>query len=279
MADDLDDFFNDIEEAEAGAVKEDDDDDELAVEPTDAIKLEEPAAKRPKTVGAVAAASAPVRPKGLVVAAASSAVIRKPIPTSSNHNNNNEEDQRFHHSYSASNSSSTSFNNQPSLPVGPPPPPPPPPPLPPLPPGNAPNLNGMNHNDNKQPKKPVKRMAAGKVWVDATLDEWPENDFRIFCGNLDASVTDAQLHDHFATKYASLAKVKVVKDGAGQPKGFGFVSFLQPLDCAKAIREMDQTWLGSRPIRVKRSDWQDRNLNQVRKKNKKEWKKQKRLGM
>jgi RNA recognition motif-containing protein len=65
----------------------------------------------------------------------------------------------------------------------------------------------------------------------------------------------------------------------GGSKGFGFVSFLQPLDSAKAIREMDQTWLGSRPIRIKRSDWKDRNLNQVIKKNKRENKKKKRFGL
>ena len=114
--------------------------------------------------------------------------------------------------------------------------------------------------------------------MDPTLDEWPENDFRIFCGNLDKGVTDQQLQDHYK-KYASLAKAKVVKDAKGISKGYGFVSFLQPLDCAKAIRETDQTWLGSRPIRVKRSDWKDRNLNQVLKQNKKQEKKRKRLGL
>jgi RNA recognition motif-containing protein len=121
-------------------------------------------------------------------------------------------------------------------------------------------------------------MAAGKVWIDPTLDDWPDNDFRVFCGNLDRSTTEAQLFDHF-NKYASIAKTKIVKDPMGTSKGFGFVSFLQPLDCAKSIREMDQTWLGSRPIRVKRSDWKDRNMNQVMKKNKKEKKQNKRRGV
>ena len=113
----------------------------------------------------------------------------------------------------------------------------------------------------------MKRTVAGKTWVDPTLLDWPENDFRIFVGNLDPTITDAQLHAHFS-KYASLAMSKVVVEG-GNSKGYGFVSMLQPLDCAKALREMDQTWLGSRTIRVKRSDWKDRNRNQVNKKKKK----------
>ena len=33
-------------------------------------------------------------------------------------------------------------------------------------------------------------MIAGEVWEDETMDSWPENDFRIFCGNLGNEVTD-----------------------------------------------------------------------------------------
>ena len=108
-------------------------------------------------------------------------------------------------------------------------------------------------------------MAAGKVWTDSNLAEFPANDFRIFVGNLDSAISETQLYDHF-NKYDSIAMAKIVKDGQGSSKGYGFVSFMSPLCCAKAIREMDQTWLGSRPIRVKRSDWKDRNANQVKKK-------------
>lgn len=35
----------------------------------------------------------------------------------------------------------------------------------------------------------VVRQAAGKRWVDTTLVEWPENDFRIFVGNLGNEVS------------------------------------------------------------------------------------------
>ena len=151
-------------------------------------------------------------------------------------------------------------------------------------------------------------MAAGKVWVDPTLDEWPENDFRIFVGNLDKTVTDQQLYDHYYPRYPSLLKAKIVCDTKQLPpqpsstpssagngnnggggynnnnnnfnsKGYGFCSFQDPLDCAKAIRETDQSWLGSRPIRVKRSEWKDRNFNQVLKKTKKQQKQRERRGL
>jgi hypothetical protein len=35
-------------------------------------------------------------------------------------------------------------------------------------------------------KAPVKRSAAGVEWEDQTMADWPENDFRLFVGNLGA---------------------------------------------------------------------------------------------
>ena len=34
------------------------------------------------------------------------------------------------------------------------------------------------------------RKAAGTIWEDPTLDEWPDNDYRIFCGDLGNEVSD-----------------------------------------------------------------------------------------
>ena len=36
----------------------------------------------------------------------------------------------------------------------------------------------------KEDKNPTLRKAAGLVWEDKSLVEWPENDYRIFVGNL-----------------------------------------------------------------------------------------------
>jgi hypothetical protein len=255
MADDLDDFFSDVAEVEAKvAIEEDetkepptkkqkseDDMDDFfndvdeAAEKAEEEETKEPPSKKPKISG-------PIRPRGMVVAASSSVVLNKPKPA---------EEEVL---------TNSSINNQPTPAIPPPPPPPPP----------QPTSNTMSTSTQQQqqqsnkPQKPIKRMAAGKVWEDPSLAEWPDNDFRIFCGNLDVTTTDTQLHDHF-NKYPSIARSKVVKDANGNGKGFGFVSFLSPLCCAKSIREMDQTWLGSRPIRVKRSDWKDRNASQVKK--------------
>eukprot|EP00533_Pseudo-nitzschia_delicatissima_P001492 CAMPEP_0116077644 /NCGR_PEP_ID=MMETSP0327-20121206/174_1 /TAXON_ID=44447 /ORGANISM="Pseudo-nitzschia delicatissima, Strain B596" /LENGTH=293 /DNA_ID=CAMNT_0003568127 /DNA_START=58 /DNA_END=939 /DNA_ORIENTATION=+ len=287
MADDLDDFFDEIEEAVAEVTEKG----EAAVPETttagstvittdgqskptekdivDAKPTEdsaEPPAKRIK----VAVASAPARPKGAVVAASaassSTTVAKKaqqpqqpiapPPPPPIQHSSSNND--RY---FGPGSKTSTNLPPLPSMPPLPPGPPPPP-----------------STSTTKNSNKPVVRMAAGKSWVDNTLSDWPENDFRIFVGNLGAEVDDPALLQHFQTKYASATMSKIVRDATGKTKGYGFVSFLQPLDCAKAIREQDQAWLGSRPIRVKRSDWQERNKSTVKKKHRNERKQQKKRG-
>lgn len=134
-------------------------------------------------------------------------------------------------------------------------------------------------NNTTKPKAHV-RTAAGQTWVDPTLDEWPENDFRIFVGNLDPTTTDEQVWQHFS-RYPSLLKARVIRDKRKDnvSKGYAFVSMGNALECAKALRELDQSWLGSRPCRLKRCNAADRDLSQVRKKDKKKQKQQKRMGL
>lgn len=47
--------------------------------------------------------------------------------------------------------------------------------------------------------------------------------------------------------YKSFAKAKVVKSKIeNKGRGYGFVSFLDGMDCAKAMREMNNKYLGTR---------------------------------
>jgi len=155
-----------------------------------------------------------------------------------------------------------------TVPERPIPPPPPAHPQPPLPPFQYNNQQSSNQN-----AKPSVRLAAGKQWVDATLNEFPENDYRLFVGNLDKIITEQKLAEAFQSKYPSFAMCRIIYDKtSGDSKGYGFVSVLDPKDCARAIREMNQSWLGSRPIKVTRSDWKERDLREVRKGKKKKGK-------
>jgi len=65
------------------------------------------------------------------------------------------------------------------------------------------------------------------------------DDFRLFCGDLGNEVMDETLARAFS-KYPSFVKAKVVRDKrTNKTKGFGFVSFKDPNDFMKAMREMN----------------------------------------
>lgn len=174
----------------------------------------------------------------------------------------------------------------PSMAVAAQPPPPPPPP----------SINNHNNNsqyydgatnnnttaqttDNNTTQKSHIRAAAGQTWTDPTLTQWPENDFRLFVGNLAKDLKDHDLSQAFS-KYTSFAMAKIMYNKTdGKSRGYGFVSVLDPKDCARAIREMNQSWLGSRPIQVKRSEWKDREWKEVQKRKRKDGRGKKHFGL
>jgi len=121
--------------------------------------------------------------------------------------------------------------------------------------------------DNKVKKnKKFIRAAGGQTWEDETLLDWDPDDFRLFCGDLGNEVNDESLSRAFQ-KYPSFQKGKVIRDKrTGKTKGYGFVSFKDSTDFIKAMREMDGKYVGNRPIKLRKSNWMDRNLEMVRKK-------------
>lgn len=134
---------------------------------------------------------------------------------------------------------------------------------------DEPTTSGSYSNSNssigkvRKPKKFI-RAAGGTTWEDPTLAEWDPDDFRVFCGDLGNDVTDELLTSTFE-KYPSFVKARVVRDKrTNKSKGYGFVSFKDPLDYAKAIKEWDGKYLGCRPIKLRKSVWKDRSI-EVRK--------------
>jgi RNA recognition motif-containing protein len=121
--------------------------------------------------------------------------------------------------------------------------------------------NTINQNQHQyRQKKRILRQAAGKVWEDKTLEEWPKNDYRFFVGDLGPEVTTQTLETAFG-KYASFQRALVVSEKVtGKSRGFGFVSFLNADDYTRAFREYDNKYIGSRPVKLRKSTWQDRNI-------------------
>lgn len=141
-----------------------------------------------------------------------------------------------------------------------------------VPPANSINTDhsqSANKGGKKEKKnKKLVRTAGGIVWEDSTLMEWADDDFRLFCGDLGNDVTDELLIRTFS-KYSSFQKAKVVRDKrTNKSKGFGFISFKEPGDFIKAMKEMNGRYVGSRPIKLHKSTWKNRALDVVRKKEK-----------
>ncbi|KAJ1622832.1 hypothetical protein T492DRAFT_1059693 [Pavlovales sp. CCMP2436] len=109
------------------------------------------------------------------------------------------------------------------------------------------------------PRAPLKRAAAGSEWEDPTMADWPENDFRLFVGNLGNDATDQLLQQAFS-KYPSFQRARAVRDKRyDKPAGYGFVSFKEPWDMTAAMREMNNKFVGSRPVKLKKSNWKERS--------------------
>jgi RNA recognition motif. (a.k.a. RRM, RBD, or RNP domain) len=255
MSDDLDSFFEEVDEAETSAISQVTASNDNVGDSNGAVVPDGDAGKEPPTKKKKL--DNWHRPRGAVVVAAASSAVSKPSTIQ-------ETSQYWATSTTEPSVSSFAVHGIP----------PPPPPLPlflqPVGPAFVPPPPPPDSQTSQQStKKAHVRTAAGKTWTDAALADWPDDDFRLFVGNLDPTVTDAQLHQHFG-QYASLQRVRVIRHHKTQvSQGYGFVSLHNALECAAALREQDQTWLGGRPIRIKRSHWKDREWKERQKKNKK----------
>jgi hypothetical protein len=84
------------------------------------------------------------------------------------------------------------------------------------------DADAISESTSTTKEKKYIRTCAGQIWEDPSLAEWPENDFRLFCGDLGNEVTDTVLASMFSKRYPSFAKAKVVRDSKkGKTKGFG----------------------------------------------------------
>ena len=114
------------------------------------------------------------------------------------------------------------------------------------------------------------REVGDKVWEDKSLAQWPENDYRIFVGNLGKEITSEALGKPFK-EFKSYNMSRVVQNKANrQSRGYGFVSFGDPHDMLRALREKQGKYLGHRPMLIKRSKWQERDIRNARARKKQE---------
>ncbi|UCE23118.1 MAG: RNA-binding protein [Candidatus Aminicenantes bacterium] len=73
---------------------------------------------------------------------------------------------------------------------------------------------------------------------------------QIYVGNLNYRMTEEALQELF-TKYGEVVSAKIIKDKySGRSKGFGFVEMANKDDGEKAIKELNDSEVEGRNIRV-----------------------------
>jgi RNA recognition motif-containing protein len=73
---------------------------------------------------------------------------------------------------------------------------------------------------------------------------------KLFVGNIDYSVTENDLQDHFG-KAGVVVSVNILQDKtSGKSRGFGFVEMGSLEEAQKAIAELNQSELGGRKLTV-----------------------------
>lgn len=71
----------------------------------------------------------------------------------------------------------------------------------------------------------------------------------LYVKNLEDTITDERLQGEFSS-YGTITSAKVMTDERGQSKGFGFVCFSTPEEATKAVTEMNNRIIVSKPLYV-----------------------------
>ena len=70
-------------------------------------------------------------------------------------------------------------------------------------------------------------------------------------GDLSGDTSEEELMHAFSTRYPSVCGARIAVDPAtGRGRGYGFVRFLDPAECARSLSEMQGFFLKHRAIRV-----------------------------
>ncbi|XP_068620366.1 tRNA selenocysteine 1-associated protein 1 [Battus philenor] len=98
---------------------------------------------------------------------------------------------------------------------------------------------------------PVVRFRLNTASREARSNMQQEREFSVWVGDLSPEVDDYSLYRVFASKYSSIKTAKVILDGSGYTKGYGFVRFGNEEEQRNALYAMNgYTGLGTKPLKI-----------------------------
>ncbi|CAH8384170.1 unnamed protein product [Eruca vesicaria subsp. sativa] len=116
-------------------------------------------------------------------------------------------------------------------------------------------LNGKTFDDKEwfvgRAQKKSERENELKQKYEQSLKEAADKSqgSNLYVKNLDESVTDDKLREHFAP-FGTITSCKVMRDPTGVSRGSGFVAFSTPEEASRAIAEMNGKMIVSKPLYV-----------------------------
>lgn len=112
------------------------------------------------------------------------------------------------------------------------------------------DLNGRKLFVARAQKKAEREEELRRSYEQAKLEKLSKyQGVNLYIKNLEDDIDDDKLRGEFEP-YGTVTSVKVMRDEKGSSKGFGFVCFSSPDEATKAVAEMNNKMIGSKPLYV-----------------------------
>jgi polyadenylate-binding protein len=130
------------------------------------------------------------------------------------------------------------------------------------------NLHDTEHNGKKlfvsrAQKKIEREEELRKSYEQAKMEKFSKyQGVNLYIKNLEDDVDDEKLRAEFEP-YGTITSCKVMRDEKSSSKGFGFVCFSSPDEATKAVAEMNNKMIGSKPLYVSLAQRRDVRRQQL----------------
>jgi polyadenylate-binding protein len=115
---------------------------------------------------------------------------------------------------------------------------------------NGKDLNGKTLYVGRAQKKAERQAELKRKFEQMKMDRLNRyQGVNLYVKNLDDTIDDERLRKEF-TPFGTISSAKVMSDSSGRSKGFGFVCFSTPEEATKAVTEMNNRIVGTKPLYV-----------------------------